>query len=278
MKLFLKKIFVNYKEYFFLFFLLFISLSILPFNQKSGVKKIQLYSFSVISVVSSVINSISDNFISADELEIQKQINAKLNLELTKLRRNAIENIELKRNLGFYESHKADLIPAIIVSKLISNSQGNFILNKGAGAGIKAGMPVMTEKGLVGIIAETTQNFSVVKTLFNHQFKLAVESQRSHYQGIIGWNGKRLEIKDVPSTVDFQLGDELVTSDLSTITPPNIPVAVVVGKDISYSKVLISINAEPKENINSCSYVFVLKVIPNKEIDGLKLNLLQSNE
>jgi len=139
-------------------------------------------------------------------------------------------------------------------------------------------MPVITEKGLVGIISETTGNFSIVKTLFNNQFKLAVESERSHYQGILGWNGKRLGIKDVPSTVDFQLGDVLVTSDLSTIVPPKIPVAVVVSKDIAFSKVLINISAEPKENINSVSFVFVLKIIPEKEIDGIKLNLMRSDE
>lgn len=278
MKHFLKKIFNNYKEYFSLFILLFISLSILPFNQNRGVKKIQLYSFSVISIISNFFNSISDSFISVKELEYQKQINAKLNLELAKLRRQAVENIELKKKLKFYDSLKTDLIPARIVSKLISNSQGNFILNKGTNDGIKKGMPVITERGLVGLVSETTANNCVVKTLFNNQFKLAVESQRSHYQGILGWNGKRLEIRDIPSTANFQLGDELVTSDLSTITPPSIPVAVVVGKEISYSKVFINIYAEPIENINSCSFVFVLNVVPDKEIDGLKLNLLQSNE
>jgi len=262
----------------FLFILLLVSLLILPFNNKGGVKKIQLYAFATVSFVSSIINSIGDNFISASELEYQKQINAQLMLELTQLKRKAIENIELKNKLSIFDSLKNNLISSRIVSKLISNSQGNYILDKGSNNGVKKGMPVITEKGLVGIISETTGNFSIVKTLFNNQFKLAVESERSHYQGILGWNGKRLGIKDVPSTVDFQLGDVLVTSDLSTIVPPKIPVAVVVSKDIAFSKVLINISAEPKENINSVSFVFVLKIIPEKEIDGIKLNLMRSDE
>jgi rod shape-determining protein MreC len=275
---FLRKILTAYKEYFFLFLLLLVSLLILPLNNRSGVKKIQLYSFTAVSLISSLINSVGDNFISSSELEYQKQINARLLLELTQLKSKAIENIELKKRLSLFDSLKNELIPARIVSKLISNSQGNFILNKGSNNGIKKGMPVLTEKGLVGIVSEVTGNYSVVKTLYNNQFKLAVESERSHYQGILGWNGHKLEIKDVPSTVDFQLGDVLVTSDLSTIVPPKIPVAVVVSKDISFSKVLININAESKENLNSVTYVFVLKEIPNKEIDGIKLNLMQSNE
>ncbi|PJA96485.1 MAG: rod shape-determining protein MreC [Ignavibacteriales bacterium CG_4_9_14_3_um_filter_34_10] len=278
MKFFFRKILTVHKEYLFLFILLLVSLLILPFNNKGGVKKIQLYAFATVSFVSSIINSIGDNFISASELEYQKQINAQLMLELTQLKRKAIENIELKNKLSIFDSLKNNLISSRIVSKLISNSQGNYILDKGSNNGVKKGMPVITEKGLVGIISETTGNFSIVKTLFNNQFKLAVESERSHYQGILGWNGKRLGIKDVPSTVDFQLGDVLVTSDLSTIVPPKIPVAVVVSKDIAFSKVLINISAEPKENINSVSFVFVLKIIPEKEIDGIKLNLMRSDE
>ena len=278
MKFFFRKILTVHKEYLFLFIFLLVSLLILPFNNKGGVKKIQLYAFATVSFVSSIINSIGDNFISASELEYQKQINAQLMLELTQLKRKAIENIELKNKLSIFDSLKNNLISSRIVSKLISNSQGNYILDKGSNNGVKKGMPVITEKGLVGIISETTGNFSIVKTLFNNQFKLAVESERSHYQGILGWNGKRLGIKDVPSTVDFQLGDVLVTSDLSTIVPPKIPVAVVVSKDIAFSKVLINISAEPKENINSVSFVFVLKIIPEKEIDGIKLNLMRSDE
>lgn len=278
MKFNLRKFFSANRDYVVLIILLLISLSCLPLNKNKSVKKIQLYSFAVYSVFSDLIFNIQDFFRDESELIEQKKINAKLILEVNKLRREAIENIELKRRLKLQDSLSNNVVPARVLSKLISNTQGNFIINVGSDDGIQRGMPVITEKGLVGIINSTNKDFSIVKTLFNSQLKIAVASQRSNYQAILGWNGERLIIKDVPSTIDFQLGDILVTSDLSTIFPHNIPVAIVVKKDVSYSKVLINIIAEPIENINSCSFVFVSKVIPNKEIDSIKLNLMHDDE
>lgn len=278
MKFTLRKFFSANRDYFVLIVLLLISLSCLPLNKNKSVKKIQLYSFAVYSVFSDLIFSVQDFFRDESELISQKKINAQLMLEVNKLKREAIENIELKRRLKLQDSLSNNIVPARVLSKLISNTQGNFIINVGSDDGIQRGMPVITEKGLVGIISSINKDFSIVKTLFNSQLKIAVASQRSNYQAILGWNGERLIIKDVPSTIDFQLGDILVTSDLSTIFPHNIPVAIVVKKDVSYSKVLINIIAEPIENINSCSFVFVSKVIPNKEIDGIKLNLMHDDE
>ena len=278
MKSRLGKFFFNNKDYIVLIVLLFISLSCLPLNKFKATKKIQFYSFAAYSIFSDLIYHIQDIFRDDSEIINQKKINAQLMLELSKLRSEAIENIELKKHLKLQDSLTSNVIPARVLSKLISATLGNFIIDAGSKDGVRQGMPVITEKGLVGIIRNTSENFSVVRTLFNTQMKIAVASQRSKYQGVLGWDGEKLIIKDVASTVDFQLGDILVTSDLSTITPQNIPVAVVVKKDVSYSKVLINIIAEPLENLNSCSFVFVSKIIPNKEIDGIKLNLLQKNE
>jgi len=278
MRTFLRNFFSHNKDYIVLVVLLFISLFFLLLNKNKSAKKIQLYSFTAYSLFSELFHSASAIFQDHEEIINQKNINAEVMLELAKLRREAIENIELKKRLKLLDSLGSNLISARVVSKLISSTQGNFIINKGSGDNVHRGMPVITEKGFVGIISTTSQNFSIVRTLFNNQLKLAVASQRSNYQGILGWNGRSLLIKDVAPTVDFQLGDVLVTSDLSTIAPENIPVAIVVKKDVSYSKVTINIIAEPIENINSCSFVFVSKIIPNKELEGIKLNLLQGNE
>ncbi len=53
-------------------------------------------------------------------------------------------------------------------------------------------MPVITDKGLVGIVFESTDNYSSVRTYENSLFKVAVKNQRSNVDGVLNWDGKNL--------------------------------------------------------------------------------------
>jgi rod shape-determining protein MreC len=193
-------------------------------------------------------------------------------LKVSELRQYGIENSELKSLLGLKDTTKYPLIPASVISKSISKYQNTITLNIGSKNGVEAGMPVINDFGMVGIVATTSNDFSIVKTLENVELKLTVKDERSRIDGIMKWNGSNLIIVDVPKTYDVEPGDRIITSDLSTIVAVPLPVGVVVGLSKIETGIFNEVKVKPFVDFIRTEHVFVLRIIENKEIQGLELN------
>lgn len=272
---FIKSFFNKFKEYFLLVFLLLVSLIFISFNNKPQINKVKTFAIGGFAFFTSSVNSFFELFDDDEELEKLRAQNAELMLEVNLLREEALENKELKSLIGLKDSVNFDIIPTSIISKLVSKNYGNFIVDSGLSDSVKIGMPVINTSGLVGIVTEVTGNYSVVRPLRNLKMNLAVKVQRTGVVGILEWSGNKFKIKNVPASYDVAVNDKIVTSDFSTIFPPAIPVGVVTEKEINISGLLSNIVIDPHVDFNSIKNIYILKVIPDKEIEGLKLNLMK---
>jgi len=270
---FLRKIFENFKEYFLVVALLIISLSVLSTNEKPGVQRIKSYSFGAFAVFNSVVSDFLNIFSKPGEADELRRTNADLMLRVNSLREQGLENIRLRKMLGFRDSSTVPLIPAKVISTLISKTQGNFIINKGRTDSVKAGMPVITDQGLVGIILNVSKNYSLVRTLYNSNFKVAVRNQTTNIDGILSWDGTQLVIKNIPTTYDMKPGDRIISSDFSTIVPPQIPIGLISKRETSVSGLLSDVVITPFVELRSVRYVFVMELTPDNQIMELESNL-----
>ena len=262
------------KEYLILMFLLVISLSIIPLNKNPEITKIKTYAFGTVAVAGNMFNGLSSFFSNDSELlQLQKE-NAKLMLTVNSLREYALENSELKNLLSYKLTSNYKFIPSVIVSKNISNTQGAYVINSGKFDSVAKSMPVLNDKGLVGIITETSDNFSLLKTLTNSSLKISATIPRSNVNGIVHWDGGKLIMQNVPTTADINKGDRVVTSVLSTIFPPSIPIGLVVKKESNISGLLSNVTIQPFVDVYSVKNIFVLSKIRSTQIDSLELNLL----
>jgi rod shape-determining protein MreC len=274
---FLKQLTADYKEYILLIVLSVISLTLISNNEKPQAKHLQTFALGNFALLSELTNSFTSIFrkdISLDELKIE---NAQLMLEVNRMRKLRTENNELRAMIAFRDTSKYPLIPAKVVSKLVTKIQGNFIINKGWSNGISKGMPVLSEKGLIGLIMDVAENYSVVRTLNNSNLNVAVTLQRTNVDGILSYDGRNLVIKDIPTTYDVQVGDRVETSDFSSLFPPSIPVGIVEKKESNVLGLLHIITIVPFADIASQNNLFILKVLPSKQINGLEMNLLKQN-
>lgn len=275
MELFLRKLFNKLKEYIVLALLLLISLVLLPQNKNTEVKKIRSYAFATFAILTDISSSIGDIFKSSAELEEQRKINAELMLKLNRVREYALENKKLKELLGYKEEASSKLFPSTIVAKNFSNIQGNYIINAGISDSVYKSMPVITNDGLVGIVTDAEENFSLVRTLHNTSFRISGTIQRSNINGVIFWNGQNLVMHNIPTTADIDKGDRVVTSVLSSILPPSIPVGLVVKKESNISGILSNVIIRPFVDVLTVKNIFVLQEVKSKQIDSLELNLLK---
>ena len=195
-------------------------------------------------------------------------------LQVNKLREYAFENYELKSLLKFKAKSDYNLIPTTIIAKNISKSQGVYIINIGSKDSVRKSMPILNESGLVGIVIETSENYSLVKSIESSTLKISANIPRSNVYGIISWSGDMLVMHNVPTTADINKGDRVVTSVLSTIFPPSIPIGLVVERRSNISGLLSDIFVQPFANVNSAKNVFVLASVKSSQIDSLELNLL----
>ncbi|MHB8904713.1 MAG: rod shape-determining protein MreC [Melioribacteraceae bacterium] len=274
---FLRRLAADYKEYILLIILSVISLTLLSKSEKPQAKHLKSFALGNFALLSEITNSLTSIFkrdISLDEL---KQENAQLMLEVNRMRKLRSENDELREMIAFRDTSRYPLIPAKVISKLVTKTQGNFIINRGSSDEIKKGMPVLSEKGLIGLIMDVADNYSVVRTLNNSNLNIAVTLQRTNVDGILSYDGKNLVIKDIPTTYDVQVGDRVETSDFSSLFPPAIPIGVVVKKESNVLGLLHIITITPFADIPAENDLFVLKVLPSKQINDLEMNLLKQN-
>lgn len=276
MELFFRKLFNKSKEYIVLVILLLISLMLLPQNTSHQVKKIRSYAFVSFAFLINISSSIQEFFSDSDDVIQQKRLNAELMLKLNMLTDHALENEELKKLLEFRNQTTSELIPTTIIAKNYSNIQGNFIINSGWADGVLKSMPVINNDGLIGIVVEVEENFSLIRTLENTSFKISGTIQRSNIDGVIFWNGKNLVMHNIPTTAEIDRGDRVVTSTLSTILPSSIPIGLVIKKESNISGILNNVIIQPFADVMTLKNVFVMKEVKSKQIDDLELNLLKN--
>jgi rod shape-determining protein MreC len=262
----------SFKEYIVLVVLLVVSLITLSFNDSIAIKQVRSVAFGSFAAVSSLFSDLINTTKIKSENERLRATNAELMLQVSKLREYAITNDELVNLLGIKDTTKYPLIPARVVSKALSTSQSTITINIGNQNNIRPGMPVINDKGLVGIVHTVEANYSIVRTLNNLDLKLTVKDERSRIDGVMKWNGESLVIIDVPKTYDVEPGDRIVTSDLSSIVSIPIPVGVVKELSKVETGIFNEVKIIPYADFSKVENVFVIGIVESKVKNELELN------
>ena len=264
----------NFKEYIVLVVLLIVSLILLSQNNSQGIQKVRSIAFGTFASVTSIFTDVFNISNLKNENEDLRRTNAEMMLHLSRLREYAIVNEDLKGLLALKDSSKFPLIPATIVSKSLTKSQGTITLNAGKNQSVKVGMPVITDKGLVGLVYSIADNYSIARTLTNVDLKVTVKSERTRENAIMKWNGEQLVMINVPKTFDLKKGDRIVTSEISSIIPFPLPVGLIYEIGNVEQGIFNEVRVHPFVDFRKIENVFILEIVKNKEIDDLQFNLL----
>lgn len=271
---FFTSVWENFKEYIVLVVLLIISLILLSQNNSQGIQKVRSVAFGTFASVTSLFTDVFNISNLKNENENLRRTNAELMLQLSRLREYAIVNDELKGLLALRDSSNYPLIPVTVVSKSLTRSQGTMTLNAGKNQSVKVGMPVITDKGLVGIVYSISDNYSIARTLNNVDLKLTVKSERTRENALMKWNGEWLVMIDVPKTFDLKKGDRIVTSEISSIIPFPLPIGLVNEVTNVEKGIFNEIRVQPFVDFQKVENVFILGIVKSKEIDNIEFNLL----
>lgn len=102
------------------------------------------------------------------------------------------------------------------------------IINRGSDDGIRRGMPVVAQEGLVGRVAQVTANAARVELITDPAAQVGVQLQPSEVDGVLtGSITGDLSIDLIPQDAELQAGDLVFTSGIGGLFPSNILVGQV---------------------------------------------------
>ncbi len=116
---------------------------------------------------------------------------------------------------------------ASVIGTSSQNWNSSFTLDKGSKDGIKVDMNVIADEGLVGIISEVHNNYSVVTTIIgDNSYVSAMDESTKDVCSVRGdlqlMDTGYIHVERFKETAQVKDGDRIVTSDISTKYLPGI--------------------------------------------------------
>lgn len=151
-----------------------------------------------------------------------------------------------------------------------TNSQLNFIqINRGASQGIKDNMAVVNSDGsVVGVVVNTSANFSQVMSLLHVQNSVSASLKKSGDFGTAEWDGKDpryVLLKKIPKTVEVKKGDTVLTSSVSYNFPPGYMVGTVADVKLDNTTGMYLLKVKTAANFYNLQQVHVIENLERDE-------------
>ncbi len=234
-------------------------------NTEQRLQKARFLSKTLYLPLISSINIVENLFKIKEENQLLVKEIANKTIYINKLENqlDMFEKIQVDYIFGHYDFCLAD-----IIGYSGNFEERNLILNKGSIDDIKINYPVISTEGIIGKILSVSPNYAVVLPYTHAKFKLGVMLEKNNLQGMLEsdiYGNTYLTLIKLGS--DINLGDVVVTSNISTIFPRDFPVGVVTKLIESSDKIHMDAKISGFTNPACLDHVIVLKYEKDKNYE-----------
>ncbi len=266
---------LKYKEHFVFIGLFFISLSLILLGDINKIGGFRTIVVATLGWFQKSVFFIPNVAALKSENSALRELNFSLSQKIMNARISEIENQNLRKLLGLKQRMEYQAEVAQVIGVITIDMRKYLVVNKGKNSGIEKFMTVRNDAGLVGLVALSSRNYSLIEPLQNTNLRVPAFDIRSGVQGIINWDGaNRLLFRDVAKFLDVSIGDTIVTSKHSMKFVPFVPIGTVVSKEEEEGELFTTIVVKPFVDFSFLEEVFILKYIVDEEI----LNLVKEYE
>jgi rod shape-determining protein MreC len=270
------------KHYAFLLFLLLEVFSfVLIFNFNSYQNAQYLNSSNKITA------TIYNSFNSVGRYFSLASVNRKLAKENAMLK-SLISDLPYIRITPYSVVSKAEITDSVyrfISARVINNSvdkQNNYItLNKGRKDGIKPGQGIVNSEGIVGMITQVSESFSLGFSVLNKRWGASAKLKKSGTFGPLSWDGKDsryANLNGIPFHVELAVGDTVITSSYSSVFPEGIMIGTVHSLEKPPGESYYLISVELATNFRALSFVDVIDNLKKAEIRALESKKIDDSD
>ncbi len=174
------------------------------------------------------------------------------------------ENYRYRNLLDFSEGSNHRLLAAEVIARDPSQWFGSITINRGYLDGVKQEMPVITDRGLVGMISTVSPHSSQVLLITDPRLSVSAMIQRTRDPvtvGIVESYAKdpaRLIITYLPLETQIQPGDLIISSGTGGIFPKGLLIGTVLELVQDQPGMILSALIEPRVNFNRLEEVLII--------------------
>jgi len=193
-----------------------------------------------------------------------------------------MENAKLKSLISYQQKDSissisaSHYIPATIINKSVARPNNYITIDKGKIDGIKKGMGVVSNNGVIGIVKETSKHFSSILSILHSKSKVSIVIKKNNHFGSLQWDGKsykKAKIYDIPSHVNLNIGDTITTSGFSYIFPSKTIVGVISDIKTKDDDKFHNLRMSFIEDLKEVKYVNVCQPLKKEEKELLETQL-----
>jgi rod shape-determining protein MreC len=207
--------------------------------------------------------------------------NRKLQYENVQLRQRLPESyLKIKDSLikinDTLNHQQFQYIPAVVINSSVNKRNNYFTLNSGKSSGIYRGMGVFSNKGIVGVIHNVSDHFSVVKSVLTEDINIDVMVEKNGVFGLLKWNGRNPKIGTISSISNdliLKKWSKIVTRGGSGIFPRGLPVGKIKSLKTVEGKPLWDVEIYYSEDYRKLQNVYVIKNLMLKEQKELEMKI-----
>lgn len=161
-------------------------------------------------------------------------------------------------------------------AKIIKNSynlsKNYMMINKGWEQGVKIDMAVISPQGIVGVVVNSTRNFSTIMPVLHTDSRNSVKLRRTNSSGSLIWEGgdyRYATLVDIPTTHKLNKNDTIVTSGLDNDFPEGIAVGYIEDFENMQGTGFYKIKVRLATDFNNLNHVYVVDNHFKAEQDSL---------
>lgn len=184
---------------------------------------------------------------------------AALEEENLQFREALVASGRLQRIAEMRTDFEVPMRPVQVVGQDVSPWFQSVLVDRGTSDGVRSGMPVVTEAGVVGLLTATALHAGRVMLLLDGQSAVDCLVQRSRARGIVRGDGTdRLTFDFFVRGDDVQVGDVLITSGFGGVYPKGLRVGEIIEVSAEGEHLVQRAMVRPAVDFGRLEQVFVM--------------------
>jgi len=214
------------------------------------------------------------------------QTNNKLQAENAQLRSVTFDNYYKLQRPEFYKNdtlyrQSFRYISAEIIRASSQQRNNYFTINAGQFQGLKQGMGVVSQNGVVGVVYKVGKQFSLVKSVLTSDINLDVIIGKNEIRGILKWNGKNPKIGSITGVsrdIVVPRWSEVRTQGATGIFPKGLLLGKVLTKRSMEDQSLWDIDVLFSEDLKNVHSVYIIRSLIMEELKLLHKDIPFDNQ
>lgn len=245
---------------------LVLSLVVLFTRNTSVVRGLRAAALQVTSNVEARLSSVGRYLRALDENERLREESVELAIEAARAREAVSENDRLRAMLAFRDTLDVPMVAVRLISRELGGEHNYFTIDAGRDDGVRDGMAVLDERGILGRVVLTSPRYARVMPYLNTDFRITARILPIGAEGIVRWDGRqqdRLVMDYISRTENVRRGMVVVTSGASEVFPAGFPIGYVEERAAREGRNALDLRLRPAAPIDRTTHAFVLLALPD---------------